>query len=99
MDKYGTKVRRTAAPLLAAIDERTALIAVSQVLSADGEPADLVRLRAAADAVGAVGAQVFADVTPSLGVLGTDLAASRPDHLAVHGRQAPDSPAISPSSG
>jgi len=68
--------------LLAAIDERTALIAVSHVLSADGERADLVRLRAAADAVGA---QVFADVTQSLGVLGMNLAASRPDYLAVHG--------------
>jgi selenocysteine lyase/cysteine desulfurase len=68
--------------LLAAIDERTALIAVSHVLSADGERADLVRLRGAADAVGA---QVFADVTQSLGVLGVNLAASRPDYLAVHG--------------
>jgi selenocysteine lyase/cysteine desulfurase len=68
--------------LLAAIDERTALIAVSHVLSADGERVDLVRLRAAADAVGA---RIFADVTQSLGVLGMDLAASRPDYLAVHG--------------
>ncbi|HXL96606.1 MAG TPA: aminotransferase class V-fold PLP-dependent enzyme [Streptosporangiaceae bacterium] len=68
--------------LLAAIDEQTTLIAVSHVLSADGERADLVRLRAAADAVGA---QVFADVTQSLGVLGMNLAASRPDYLAVHG--------------
>jgi selenocysteine lyase/cysteine desulfurase len=68
--------------LLAAVDERTALIAVSHVLSADGERADLVRLRAAADAVGA---RIFADVTQSLGVLGLDLAESRPDYLAVHG--------------
>lgn len=68
--------------LLEAIDERTRLVAVSHVLSADGERADLVRLRAAADAVGA---RIFADVTQSLGVLGLDLAASRPDYLAVHG--------------
>ena len=68
--------------LLAAIDERTVLIAVSHVLSTDGERVDLVRLRAAADAVGA---RIFADVTQSLGVLGVDLAASRPDYLAVHG--------------
>lgn len=68
--------------LLAAIDEQTALIAVSHVLSADGERTDLVRLRAAADTVGA---RIFADATQSLGVLGTDLAASRPDYLAVHG--------------
>jgi selenocysteine lyase/cysteine desulfurase len=68
--------------LLAAIDERTALIVVSHVLSTDGERADLVQLRAAADAVGA---RIFADVTQSLGVLGMDLATSRPDYLAVHG--------------
>jgi selenocysteine lyase/cysteine desulfurase len=52
------------------------------VLSTDGERVDLVRLRAAADAVGA---RIFADVTQSLGVLGVDLAAPRPDYLAVHG--------------
>jgi selenocysteine lyase/cysteine desulfurase len=68
--------------LAAAINEQTALIAVSHVLSADGERAGLVRLRAAADAVDA---RIFADVTQSLGVLGMDLAASRPDYLAVHG--------------
>jgi selenocysteine lyase/cysteine desulfurase len=56
--------------LLAAIDERTVLIAVSHVLSTDGERVDLVRLRAAADAVGA---RIFADVTQSLGVLGDRL--------------------------
>lgn len=68
--------------LLAAVDERTTLIAVSHVLSADGERVDLARLRAAADAVGA---RIFADVTQSLGVLGMDLPVSRPDYLAVHG--------------
>ena len=68
--------------LAAAINEQTALVAVSHVLSADGERADLAWLRAAADAVGA---RVFADVTQSLGVLSLDLAASRPDYLAVHG--------------
>jgi len=68
--------------LLTAIDEQTALIAVSHVLSADGERTDLVRLRAAADSVGA---RIFADVTQSLGVLGLGLAAARPDYLAVHG--------------
>jgi selenocysteine lyase/cysteine desulfurase len=31
----------------------------------------------------AVGARIFADVTQSLGVLGKDVAASRPDYLAV----------------
>lgn len=68
--------------LLAAIDEQTVLIAVSHVLSADGERTDLGRLRAAADSVGA---RIFADVTQSLGVLGVGLAASLPDYLAVHG--------------
>jgi selenocysteine lyase/cysteine desulfurase len=68
--------------LLAAIDEKTALLAVSHVLSADGERTDLVRLRAAADSVGA---RMFVDATQSLGVLDTNLAASRPDYLAVHG--------------
>lgn len=68
--------------LLAAVDGRTSLIAVSHVLSADGERADLTRLRAAADSVGA---RVFADVTQSLGVLNSDIVASRPDYLAVHG--------------
>jgi selenocysteine lyase/cysteine desulfurase len=60
----------------------TALLAVSHVLSADGERTDLVRLREAADAVGA---QLFVDATQSLGVLDLDLRSSRPDYLAVHG--------------
>ena len=68
--------------LAAAINEQTALVAVSHVLSADGERAGLAGLRAAADAVGA---RMFADVTQSLGVLDMELAASRPDYLAVHG--------------
>jgi selenocysteine lyase/cysteine desulfurase len=68
--------------LLAGMDEQTVLVAVSHVLSADGERADLARLQAAADAVGA---RIFADVTQSLGVLSMDLAVSRPDYLAVHG--------------
>ena len=68
--------------LLAAIDDETVLVAVSHVLSADGERADLVRLRAAADSVGA---RVFVDATQALGVLAEDLSAARPDYLAVHG--------------
>src|SRR5262249_15583087 len=74
-------VSRTEA-LLGAIDERTALIAVSHMLSSDGERVDWAQRRAAADAVGA---RIFADVTQSLGVLDGDVAASRPDYLAVHG--------------
>ena len=59
-----------------AIDEATALVAVSEVLSIDGERVDLARLRAATDAVGA---RLFVDLTQSLGVLRPDLAAVRPD--------------------
>src|SRR5215469_8188277 len=65
-----------------AIDEATALVAVSEVLSIDGERVDLARLRAATDTVGA---RLFVDLTQSLGVLHPDLAAVRPDYLAVHG--------------
>jgi selenocysteine lyase/cysteine desulfurase len=68
--------------LLAAIGPDTALLAVSHVLSADGERTDLVQLRKAADAVGA---QLFVDATQSLGVLDLNLRSSRPDYLAVHG--------------
>jgi selenocysteine lyase/cysteine desulfurase len=68
--------------LLGAIDKETALLAVSHVLSIDGERTDLARLRAAAESVGA---RMFVDATQSLGVLGMDLAGWRPDYLAVHG--------------
>lgn len=68
--------------LLAAIDDTTALVAVSEVLSIDGERVDLARLRAA---ISAVGARLFVDATQSLGVLRPDLAVVRPDYLAVHG--------------
>jgi selenocysteine lyase/cysteine desulfurase len=65
--------------LLAAIDETTALVAVSQVLSSDGERVDLARLRAACDEVGA---RLFVDATQSLGVLPVGV---ETDYLAVHG--------------
>jgi selenocysteine lyase/cysteine desulfurase len=68
--------------LLAAIDDTTVLVAVSEVLSSDGERTDLARLRAATCAVGA---RLFVDATQSLGVLRPDLAAVHPDYLAVHG--------------
>jgi selenocysteine lyase/cysteine desulfurase len=68
--------------LLAAIDDTTALLAVSHVLSIDGECVDLARLRAATDAVGA---RLFVDATQSLGILRPHLDAVRPDYLAVHG--------------
>jgi len=68
--------------LLAAIDAGTTLVAVSHVLSNDGERVDLHRVRAASHAVGA---RLFVDATQSLGVLQPELGSLRPDYLAVHG--------------
>jgi selenocysteine lyase/cysteine desulfurase len=68
--------------LLAAIDDSTVLVAVSDVLSRDGERTDLVRLRAATCAAGA---RLFVDATQSLGVLRPRPAEVQPDYLAVHG--------------
>ncbi|MEV5128415.1 aminotransferase class V-fold PLP-dependent enzyme [Streptomyces decoyicus] len=68
--------------LVAALDDRTVLLAVSEVLSRDGVRADLPALRAATDAVGA---RLFVDATQSLGALRLDMSALRPDYLAVHG--------------
>jgi selenocysteine lyase/cysteine desulfurase len=68
--------------LVAAVDERTVLLAVSEVLSRDGIRADLPVLRAATDAVGA---RLFVDATQTLGALRLDLSELRPDYLAVHG--------------
>ncbi|MCC5476909.1 aminotransferase class V-fold PLP-dependent enzyme [Streptomyces sp. JA03] len=68
--------------LVAAVDERTVLLAVSEVLSRDGVRADLPALRAATDRCGA---RLFVDATQSMGVLHPDLNRVRPDYLAVHG--------------
>jgi selenocysteine lyase/cysteine desulfurase len=68
--------------LLAAVDGATALVAVSHVLSIDGECVDLARLRTATDTVGA---RLLVDATQSLGVLRPHLDTVRPDYLAVHG--------------
>ena len=72
--------------LTAALEGRvradTALVAVSSVLSSDGLPVDLVRLRAVTDAVGA---QLFVDATQSFGITGPQVDELRPDYLAVHG--------------
>ncbi|PZG22125.1 aminotransferase [Nonomuraea aridisoli] len=68
--------------VVAALDERTVLLAVSEVLSLNGHRADLVALRRATDEVGA---RLFVDVTQSLGVLRLHMGEVRPDYLAVHG--------------
>ncbi|MEV1243351.1 aminotransferase class V-fold PLP-dependent enzyme [Nonomuraea sp. NPDC049750] len=68
--------------LVAALDTRTVLLAVSDVLSIDGHRADLPALRQATDGVGA---RLFVDATQSLGALHLDMERVRPDYLAVHG--------------
>lgn len=68
--------------LIAALDERTVLLAVSEVTSREGQRLDLAALRAATDRVGA---RLFVNLTQSLGALRFDFPAVRPDYLAVHG--------------
>lgn len=68
--------------IVAALDSRTVLLAVSDVLSIDGHRADLVALR---QATTQVGARLFVDATQSLGALRLDMNQVRPDYLAVHG--------------
>ncbi|MGW7481935.1 aminotransferase class V-fold PLP-dependent enzyme [Nonomuraea muscovyensis] len=68
--------------LIDALDENTALLAVSEVTSREGQRLDLSALRTATDRVGA---RLFVNLTQSLGALSFDLAAVRPDYLAVHG--------------
>ena len=68
------------AALLAAIDERTAIVACAQCRWTDGALVDLVRVGAAARAVGAA---LVLDLTQSCGALPIDLAAVRPDFLVA----------------
>lgn len=68
--------------LAAACREGTVLLAISEVVSRDGVRADLAALRAATDQVGA---RLFVDSSQSLGALHLDVAAVRPDYVAVHG--------------
>ncbi|MFE5704586.1 aminotransferase class V-fold PLP-dependent enzyme [Rhodococcus koreensis] len=68
--------------LLAAIDRSTALVAASEVITLDGERVDIEQL---ADAAHAVGAQFFANLTQTMGVLRTDLSNLGADFTAVHG--------------
>lgn len=68
--------------LVAALTGDTVLLAVSEVTSREGQRLDLAALREATDRVGA---RLFVNLTQSLGALRFDLAAVRPDYLAVHG--------------
>jgi selenocysteine lyase/cysteine desulfurase len=77
LERRGVEVRlRTIDELADAVDDRTALVAVSSVQSADGQVADLAALRSA-------GVRVFVDGTQSIGALPLDLAGV--DYLAVGG--------------
>lgn len=68
--------------LAEAVTDGVSLVAVSEVLSSDGARVDLLRIRAAAERVGA---QLFVDVSQSLGALATDLASLDADYVACHG--------------
>lgn len=68
--------------LIAAIDERTCLVSVSEVLSSNGSRLDLARLKAACDQVGA---RLLVDVTQSLGALDPRIDRLDADYVVVHG--------------
>lgn len=76
---------RTAAmheALLAAIDAQTAVVALGQIHWADGLVYDLLALRAATNAVGAL---LIIDGTQSVGAMPFDVAAIQPDALICAG--------------
>jgi selenocysteine lyase/cysteine desulfurase len=66
-------------PLLAEIDERTAVVALPNCHWTDGTLVDLPRV---AERVREIGAALVLDLTQSLGALPFDLAAVRPDFVA-----------------
>ena len=66
--------------LLTAIDERTAIVAVPNVLWTNGAYVDLVKIRTRCDEVGAA---LVLDLTQSAGALVTDFQKIRPDFAAV----------------
>lgn len=68
--------------LIAAVNDDTCLVAVSEVLSSNGNRLALEPLAAATRIVGA---RLFVDVTQSLGALDVDIAALDADYVAVHG--------------
>jgi selenocysteine lyase/cysteine desulfurase len=67
------------AAVLAAVDDRTAIVAVPPCHWTDGTVVDLV---AVGEAARAVGAAFFVDATQALGAMPVDVAAARPDYLA-----------------
>jgi selenocysteine lyase/cysteine desulfurase len=77
LERRGVELRvRQLDQLVAAVDERTALVAVSSVQSADGALADLDGLRAS-------GARLFVDATQAVGAVPVDVDGI--DYLVAHG--------------
>lgn len=68
--------------LIAEVDDRTVLLAISEVLTSTGVRADLPALRAA---TASHGARLFVDASQSQGVLRIDFDELCPDFVAVHG--------------
>jgi selenocysteine lyase/cysteine desulfurase len=76
LEARGAELRlRPLAGLAEAVDERTALVVVSSVQSADGSVADL-------DALRATGARLFVDATQAVGAVPVDVEGI--DYLAAH---------------
>jgi selenocysteine lyase/cysteine desulfurase len=78
----GTAGAVTTDSLLSAIDDRTTLVAASEVLSFSGSRLDVVAL---ARRCQEVGARLFLDLTQSFGVLPFDADLVAADFVAVHG--------------
>jgi selenocysteine lyase/cysteine desulfurase len=68
--------------LAAEVDERTVLLAVSEVQSSNGYRIDVPAL---AERCRAVGARIFVNLTQCLGALRFDVAGANPDYVAAHG--------------
>ncbi len=77
LESRGVDIRSgSLASLVDAVDDRTALVAVSSVQSIDGSVADLQALKA-------TGTRVFVDTTQSAGAVDLDLSGA--DYIAAHG--------------
>jgi selenocysteine lyase/cysteine desulfurase len=68
--------------LVESVDDRTVLLAVSEVQSSNGYRVDLEAL---AERCREVGARLYVNLTQSLGALRFDVADARPDFVAAHG--------------
>lgn len=68
--------------LVSAVDDRTVLVAVSEVQSSNGYRVDLEAL---AERCRETGTRLFVNLTQAAGALRTDMESVRPDFLAAHG--------------